>query len=300
MRHAWALSGILFFCCSSGERPDMMAGAADAGERGGADASTAIPDASAQVNSGSIRLLTYNVAGLPIGVSSSNPVANTPQMSPLLNNYDLVLAQEDFSYHDELAADAMHPHQSVPMEAGTLPAADGLNRFSDSAFSDFDRQEWQECNGLVSNGSDCLAPKGFSYARHTIAPGVTLDVYNLHADAGRGSSDRDARNAQVTQLLDYIDTHSEGQAILVAGDTNMKAGDEVTLQTLLDGAGLLDACTSLACPSPETIDRLMIRSSETLTLSAQSWWIDDLFVDQNGLPLSDHEAIGIQLDWASI
>ena len=34
------------------------------------------------------------------------------------------------------------------------------------------------------SSADCLTPKGFTYMRLTLAPGVTLDTYNLHADAG--------------------------------------------------------------------------------------------------------------------
>jgi hypothetical protein len=40
-----------------------------------------------------LSVLTYNVAGLPAEVSGSDPVANHPQISPLLNGYDLVLVQ---------------------------------------------------------------------------------------------------------------------------------------------------------------------------------------------------------------
>jgi hypothetical protein len=42
-------------------------------------------------DSGTFEALTYNVAGLPQGLSSSNPAEFTPQISPLLNSYDLVL-----------------------------------------------------------------------------------------------------------------------------------------------------------------------------------------------------------------
>src|SRR5690606_34665702 len=51
---------------------------------------------------GRLRLLTYIVAGLPAIVSASDPDENTRKVSPLLNGYDIVLAQEDFSYHDDL------------------------------------------------------------------------------------------------------------------------------------------------------------------------------------------------------
>src|SRR5690606_27992207 len=39
---------------------------------------------------GTFDALTYNVAGLPVGLSSSQPDINTPYISPLLNAYDLV------------------------------------------------------------------------------------------------------------------------------------------------------------------------------------------------------------------
>src|SRR3954464_1761273 len=51
---------------------------------------------------GQFRLLTYNVAGLPQVVSPSTPRQNIPLVSPLLNAYDVVLVQEDFSYHELL------------------------------------------------------------------------------------------------------------------------------------------------------------------------------------------------------
>lgn len=58
--------------------------------------------------SGELDMLTYNVAGLPQGVSRSDPLLNTLIMSPLLNRYPYVFVQEDFEYHDELVADTGH------------------------------------------------------------------------------------------------------------------------------------------------------------------------------------------------
>lgn len=293
---------LLVLGCGTGEGPQDNGSDADGGAKVDAPAADAnvdaAIDASVTANSGTLRVLTYNVAGLPVGVSGSNPSANTPLMSPLLNAYDLVLAQEDFTYHDALAADATHPHRSTPMTpVGVVPVADGLNRFSMIPFSDHARVQWDECNGTVTNANDCLAPKGFSFARHTLAPGATIDVYNLHADAGRGDGDRDARDDQVAQIVEYIGSNSAGKAVLVAGDTNMKAGDEATLQALLTGAGLEDSCTAVACLQPEVYDRLLFRSSDTVTISVADWWDDPLFEDSFGLPLSDHPAIGIDLAW---
>lgn len=259
------------------------------------DPADAAPQVTAQ---GTFSLLIYNVAGLPQGISGSDPAQNTSLISPLLNQYDWVAVQEDFSYHDDLARDASHSHQSVPMETGTLiELGDGLNRFSSAPFTDFVREEWNDCSGIFDAANDCLTTKGFAYARHTLAPGVEIDLYNLHMDAGRGDDDIAARASQVDQLLVAISSRSSGRAIIVVGDTNMKDDDVAVLQTLMSGAGLSDACRELGCPEPMRIDRIMFRSSPDLELSAESWRVDESFVDGSGEPLSDHEAIGADIHW---
>ena len=68
-------------------------------------AAEAIVPVSASVdaeNNNTFSVLSLNVAGLPAILSSSDPAENTVQMSPLLNNYDIVSVQEDFAYHDDL------------------------------------------------------------------------------------------------------------------------------------------------------------------------------------------------------
>lgn len=41
--------------------------------------------------------------------------------------------------------------------------------------------------------------------------GVFIDFYNLHADAGTEDGDETARNANLQQVADYIDTWSIGK-----------------------------------------------------------------------------------------
>ena len=65
-------------------------------------------------------LLTYNVAGLPEGISSSHPRTNIPQISPMLNEFGIVLVQEDFSYHDLLVSEAADQLGDVEKGAGGL------------------------------------------------------------------------------------------------------------------------------------------------------------------------------------
>ena len=260
----------------------------------GTDGSSTGPAA----DEGDFTVLTYNVAGLPEPLSSSMPATYIPLISPKLNAFDLVLVQEDFAYHDQLIADVEHPYLSEPGGGGTY--GDGLNRMSQSAFADHTRAAWEVCFGEFDNGSDCLTDKGFAWARHEVAPGVTIDVYNLHHDAGGSPGDVDARNQQVAQLVAAIAANSADRAIIVAGDTNMDEEDEPTLQMLLAGADLRDACRELSCGQDGRIDRVMIRDGADVALTVANWRVDTSFVTDTGEDLSDHEAIAVDVHWARL
>lgn len=249
--------------------------------------------------SGTLRVLTYNVAGLPQFLSGSSPATNTSQISAKLNTYDLVLAQEDFTYHIDLARDALHPFQSSPQQQYVTLMHDGLSRFSQSPFVDFTRVQWSVCYGLFSSGADCLASKGFSVARHTIALGVEIDVYNLHADASSDQGDIDARIVQFAQLSTFIQTYSAGRAVIIAGDTNLKGAkrprDEQTLLDFMGATNVQDSARTLG--APEDIDRIFYRSTAAVVLIPLLWREADEFVDSNGNDLSDHEANNVDFEW---
>lgn len=261
--------------------------------------------------SGSLSLLTYNIAGLPEVFSSSDPDTNTSQIAPLLAGYDLVHVQEDFNYHGDLYAGDVHTHRSST--SGGVPFGDGLNTLSYRVFSDFTRTTWSDCNG-----TDCLTPKGFSYARQQLESGVYLDVYNVHANAGTGDANKSARRSNLGQLLSYIESNSNGSAVLVMGDTNARftRGDD-NVSDFLDhgfsdawierarggerpeGEDALTDCSDNSGSGCERIDKIMYRSSRMLELSVDDYHVEDtLFVTSSGAPLSDHEAVYAQLSYA--
>jgi endonuclease/exonuclease/phosphatase family protein len=258
--------------------------------------------ASSAGDSGRISLLTYNVAGLPQLVSQSEPEVNVALISPLLNHYDIALVQEDFSYHPRLSAHAEHGYRSEPMSHSLALMADGLNWFSRFAFSWVHRVRWEQCNGYLGAASDCLADKGFSFGVITLASGVTVDVYNLHAEAGGSARDIEARRDNFEQLADYLRARSRDRAVIVAGDTNLRLSrpeDAETFDRFLSLTGLHDACRRFGC-GEERIDRVLIGSSTHVELDVLGWWGDRRFVDAHGEPLSDHPAIGVELSWQKI
>lgn len=258
----------------------------------------ALPVASLLPQTGTVTLLSYNVAGLPEGISPSSPRRNIPQISPLLNGYDLVLVQEDFVFHEELVRDVQHAHRSSPGRlAHPFDVGDGLNRLSRFPIHGHRRETWSACHGVVNGGADCLASKGFSVATHEIAPGVLLDVYDLHMDAGNSDGDRAARRRQSDQLLAAIASRSVGRALVVAGDFNMKRRDEATFARLLRRAGLSCACRASGCDEPYRIDKVLFRSAPNLRLTPRSIRFEEHFVDADGRRLSDHQALAVDLQW---
>lgn len=281
---------------------------------------------------GSFSVLTYNVAGLPGGFSSSTPEVNNALISPLLNAFDLVAVQEDFGFHNDLISQVTHPHLSIKdtsdsqvgLNVGVPPGlGDGLNRMSDSPFTDFQRVTWDTCSGVLTNGSDCLAPKGFSVGRHEIAPGLFVDMYNFHADSGAPQVDINARQVQLRQLDAFIGTFSNNNAVIVMGDTNSfftRNGDilpeflqntglqDVWVEIVLNGTApsvgpRLNTCAEngLSGSDCEQKDKIFFRSGVDVELVPTAYDVPSaLFSDALGAPLSDHEPVSATFGFSAI
>jgi hypothetical protein len=309
------LVAALVAACSDGTTNGVLHPTSDA----------AVPDDA--TISGELSALTYNVAGLPEGLSSSQPATNTPYISPLLNDYDLVLVQEDWLtppnnpfglrvYHDILAASARHPYQSVPAPCplGMNPArtsaliSDGLNEFSNFEFRETTRTAWEGCFGALgaSDGgaSDCGAMKGFSVAVHILAPGVEVDVYDLHGEAGSTPADQQLQETGYRQLAVFVKEFSAGHAILLGGDTNLHTEstnpDAAIWEGLLAATDLMDVCQSVECGADRTkIDKFAYRSSDTVKITPLSHRFErDKFVRPDGMRLSDHDALAVRFRWS--
>lgn len=271
------------------------------------------PTASA-ASGGSFEVLTYNVAGLPDGLSSGDPAVNTPLISPRLAPYQVVNVQEDFNYHAALYAGDNHAHRTAT--SGGVPFGSGLNTLSHLPYSDLERTKWSSCNG-----TDCLTPKGFTFKRVSVADGVYVDVYNLHPNAGVENADLAARRSNISQLSRYITANSAGNAVIVMGDTNTRYTREAdNIRELVTANGLTDAWVQLerggqapAAGSPalvcdpaaitdscEVVDKILYRGNRQVRLTARDYRNDNTaFLDAQGKPLSDHYPIATRFDWTA-
>jgi len=249
---------------------------------------------------GHLKVLTYNIAGLPDGFMTAHPSANMPRIGALLAHYDLALIQEDFAFGSLLRQSVSLPFQSPPfVREGRLNFGDGLSQFAALPFTALQREPWSTCHGVIDSYFDCLTPKGFISTRQRLADGVEIDVYDVHLDAGPSDADQQAREAQVEQLIGAISQRSAGRALLLAGDTNIRDHGEL-LERFQRATGLVDACTALHCPEPRRIDRVFYRGSSTLAFVPRKWSIDRRFVDAHGQPLSDHLAVAVEFNWQTI
>jgi len=197
---------------------------------------------------------------------------------------------------------------SIGLPATVACAADigdGLNAFSMFPFSGHTRFDWRTCSGIADCKSDCITPKGFTFARYQLEPGVEVDVYNAHLDSGTCLTDFTARGDQAKQLVREIVARSEGRAVIVAGDLNLRRSrlaDGEILDYLLNAAGLRDTCDELNC-GEDRLDRILVRSGDQVVLTPLNEEdLGDLFTTDFGdgpEPLSDHDPlrVNIQYEW---
>ncbi|MFD1770546.1 endonuclease/exonuclease/phosphatase family protein [Sphingobacterium suaedae] len=266
-------------------------------------------------STGSLSLLTYNVAGLPDVISAATtPRAQSMRaISKKINTFDIVNVQEDFHYHDDLYKGGnRHPYRTAPKIG--MPYGDGLNTLSNYPILESRRISWKDCHG-----TDCLASKGFSYTRIQLAVDVNIDVYNVHATAQDNAGAALARRKNMQQLADYIRQYSNDQAVLVMGDFNahyaaswdnvLRFSERTTLTdawVALERNGTVPpihpqfrAADKLALTDTcESIDKIFFRNSLHVEFTPRSYKVEkQQFSDNHGEPLSDHCAISFVLNW---
>ena len=261
---------------------------------------------------GEFTTLTYNIAGLLELFSSaeSDRQEATEQISCYVNEFSYVNVQEDFNYHAALY-DTCNTHPWRSPTTGGMGIGSGLNTLSHLPYSDFTRVRWNDCNGV-----DCLTPKGFTLARVRLAEGVFVDIYNAHAQAQTGAADLSARRKNILQLAHYIETHSAGNAVILAGDFNTRytRTDDNMWEFLRrgftdawisrtrsgdvpqPGAPALVCDPKVTSPDCEIVDKILFRDNGFVGLQVLDYVVRQDAVNSEGVALSDHPPVAAS--WA--
>lgn len=256
-----------------------------------------------QIDTMSFSVLTYNIAGLPEGISGSHPLKNTPYIGQRINDYDIVHVQEDFNYHKLLVKHDNHPYET-PTKAISVPFADGLNTLSNYRILDLKRIQWKDCTA-----ADCLTPKGFSFSRINFNDDFLIDFYNVHANAGDKPLEMAARRKNITQLVEYVDSHSGDYPVVIMGDLNCRysrTGDNIRIildrnfkdawvekerngsLPALDDIGFVCETGSGNGPDCEVVDKIFYRSTDDIELILTDFELPTEKFSLNGRWLSDH------------
>ncbi len=270
----------------------------------GCDGPAADDDDSAAPTEGTVSVLTYNVHGLPPEITGDDTTGRMELIAPLLASYDVIGLQEDFviGNHALLAEAAPHPtaHWFDAIYDEHVYGS-GLAAFAHVPATDYRETHFVDCHGYFDNSSDCLASKGFQMVRLQLAEGVEVDWYNSHFEAGGGEDNDEARESNVAQVIEAMQTWSADRALLFTGDTNLHDDDPADIPLLtgwVETIGLLDACEAVGCAEPGRIEEIMFRSGGGVELSVEAWANEQAFFDDDGEPMSDHPAISAVVRWA--
>lgn len=265
--------------------------------------------------SGSFSTLSYNVAGLlePFSSAETDRQEATEIISCYVNEFDFVNVQEDFNYHAALY-DTCNTHPYRSPTTGGMGVGSGLNTMSRFAYEDWERVSWDDCNGV-----DCLTPKGFTLARTRLAEGIFVDIYNLHTQAQVEDADLEARRNNILQLIEFIGVNSQGNAVIVSGDTNTRytrSGDNISelinigfkdawIELLRGGDYPVAGSAALTCDPKitsancEIVDKVLYRSSPYVSLVPTTYEVRQDDVNEEGLKLSDHPPVQVDFNYTT-
>ena len=264
-----------------------------------------------QSKQGTLKMLAYNVSGIPLVGDFQGTVFTTTndraaKIGKLLNetDVDFIGVEEDFNGHKYLAAEMeSYPYRSP--DSGGVAQGQGLNIFSCHKLYNLDRVKWNTEFGYLSGSTDALSNKGFIYSLMELEEGVYVNVITLHCDAGYEPLSVYARRDNFRQLAEYInDNLNDGRALIVLGDFNFKFKrnlEDDIVTNLLEPTGLKDVwaevynngITDFSDPGfnheveGDDLDRVLYRSGDYMTLEPVSKTVPPL-TGENGEQYTDH------------
>ncbi|WP_302589383.1 hypothetical protein [uncultured Muribaculum sp.] len=302
-----------------------------------------------------------NVDGLPPTVKAAGVVdvklnpegpqeTGTIQMSKLVSQkgWDFFGVSENFNYNTQLMSE-IGSYYSCGTYRGSIPSSvtnvipylngtkwfetDGLNLLwrSNISVSDEAWYLWNKRNGITSDGSDQLIAKGFRYYTVRVGTGLDLDVYILHMDAETTAADNEAREIQMSQLVNMILASDNHRPIIIMGDTNCRYTRDRIKELMFDPInndprfeihdpwidfprkgvmpslgdpsimvpGHFDGTNHEAFQTGEVVDKIFyINNTDArgVTLTAKSYLHDTEFTWPDGSEISDHYPIVIEFE----
>ncbi|CUA70729.1 putative protein Mb0912 [Mycobacterium bovis AF2122/97] [Rhizoctonia solani] len=262
-------------------------------------------------------VMTMGVSGLPAkfdpcGPSEEKKTRVAMHIGKIMSEhkYGVVNVQEDFDTHATLYKYDQHPFRTE--NAGELESNSGLNTLSHYSWVDYSTIPWDSCHAQSETDIDCHAKKGFMVMRVRVNKGVYIDMINLDTNTGTGFYDYITRRSNIEQVVNFINTHSVGNAVIVFGNTNSlytRAQDNIRLFTT--ATNLSDAWVQAIggkAPTPgsdesitqcEVADKIFYRGSRAIDLESTGFFYDTTrFRSPEGNALTKHKPVRAKFGYA--
>jgi len=196
--------------------------------------------AKAAPDSFTVKVITYNIAGLPDAITSNRKLTSTKDrfayIGEKLKNYDIVAVQEAFISQREIIEKKLGSYYVVhgTDNSRVSTPGSGVYTFSKWPVTESHYEKWEHLAG-----ADALSLKGFVAATIVVSPELSIDVYNLHGQTGKTEDKYDIKIKNFARLAKYMDYQSggSGRPVLLLGDFNVKAGDPVW-KSIVEGMGV--------------------------------------------------------------
>ncbi len=231
-----------------------------------------------------LNIMSFNIHGFKTNKISTK----VNKIIDKIHDFDLFFIQENWVY-DNLFFKKIFKHNLIFGNKKNKTVYDsGLTIGYTDAFKFIKKEEvlFDKCNGILFQGADCLASKGFILLRLDYN-GQVLDVYNTHLDSGNSTKDRNTRKYQLQVLENYIYNNSFNNSMIISGDFNVNYTEDYEI---IDNFAKNLFLNFELNKSKDALDYIFYSSNNNFSL------IENSFSNYDTLKyLSDHHPVFINL-----
>ena len=245
-------------------------------------------------NQNIITVINYNIHGLsPILTKDKNSDRIKFIFENTSKKYDLILFQENWIYQN-LLSEYFYDYKIIIgsetkfIKKNNPKRSMGLNIIANSNIDieKYDQYLFDTCNGWFSNGSDCFASKGFMHSKLQIN-GYKLNLFLTHLDAGYSKRDIVAREQQLANLENKLNTINRNEPVIICGDFNINYySDPDIINDFINTNNLEILRWDKKIEASLMIDFVFLRNGNNIKIDLVDYGVDDSL-----LLYSDHPPV---------
>ena len=187
-----------------------------------------------------LNIICFNIHGFGKILGGCNIESKINKIIDEISDFDLIFLQENWKYK-ELMLNKLTEYKLIfgnkKKNSFSYPSGLLIGVNKDIEILDYKEITYQNCHGVIANGIDCLASKGFIFSRIKYNNQI-IDIYNTHLDSGNSLKDNNVREKQLNTLNDFIIENSLKNNIIICGDFNMNYNFSNKIKKFKESLGL--------------------------------------------------------------